>query len=531
MSSPASERVFADRLLNDWLSSVGLGIEYSRAQGNTLYFTDGDGQEVPVLDQVCGFGSLIFGHNNPEIIEHAKSVLDRQIPVYVQLSRQSHANDIAAALNAILRREVPGGDGDYSAIFANSGAEAVEICVKHAELERRARISRLMEDVSRRIEEAREAVAAGRATVSENPYAQVEQGDGAAETFERLVAEVERRNAELIARGPVHLALENAFHGKLVASVQLTQNPHWRTPFTSLASATRFLRADRPEAMKAAVEELRESLLDVQVDDGAVNVVERDFPVIGAFFVEPVQGANGMRPLTEAAAREIRAVCDAVGCPLIIDEIHSGLGRTGAFLASSHMGLRGDYYTLAKSIGGGIAKNAVALFHQDRFRPEFEVMHSSTFAKDGFSAAIALKVLDMLEAEGGRAYQVATERGERLTEMLLSVQADFPEVVAHVDGIGLMLALEFTDQTQAASEPVREKAGSGMLGYVIAGYVLREHRIRVLPVGPAGNSVRFEPSIHLTDEDIARTEAALRDVCTLLRDQDGHRLTPGSGAR
>ncbi|MGY5074649.1 aminotransferase class III-fold pyridoxal phosphate-dependent enzyme [Streptomyces griseus] len=151
------------------------------------------------------------------------------------------------------------------------------------------------------------------------------------------------------------------------------------------------------------------------MDDGVVRVVERDFPVIGAFFVEPVQGANGMRPLSDAAAREIRAVCDAVGCRLIVDEIHSGMGRTGAFLASSHRGLRGDYYTRAKSLGGGIAKDSMALFHQDRFRPESEVMYSSTFAKDGSSAAIAVKVLEMLEADDGRAYQVAAERGDRLT--------------------------------------------------------------------------------------------------------------------
>ncbi|MGW6464878.1 aspartate aminotransferase family protein [Streptomyces rubiginosohelvolus] len=526
MSSPAGGSAFADRVLNDWLNSVGLGIEYSRAEANTLYFVDEDGEEVPVLDHVCGFGSLIFGHHHPDITAHAKATLDQQIPVYVPLSRQSHANDIAAVLNAILRREIPGGDGDYAAIFANSGAEAVEICVKHAELERRARIAKLTEEIGRNAQEAREAVGAGRAAVAENPYIQLGRESGETERLEQLLAEAGRRNAELIAKGPVHLALENAFHGKLVASVQLTQNPHWRLPFTSLASSTRFLRADRPEAMKAAVEELRTSLLDVLVDDGVVTVVERDFPVIGAFFVEPVQGANGMRPLTEAAAREIRAVCDAVGCPLIVDEIHSGMGRTGAFFAGSHMGLRGDYYTLAKSIGGGIAKNAVALFHRDRFRPEFEVMHSSTFAKDGFSASIALKVLEMLEADDGRAYRVAAERGDRLKEVLTTVASDFPDVVDAVHGIGLMLALEFKDQTRAASEPLREKAASGMLGYCVAGLVLREHRIRVLPVGPAGNSVRFEPSIYLTDADIARTENALRDVCTILRAQDGDRLTP-----
>ncbi|SCE41594.1 Aminotransferase class-III [Streptomyces sp. Termitarium-T10T-6] len=201
MSSPAGGPVFADRVLNDWLSSVGLGIEYSRAEANTLYYVDEDGQEVPVLDHVCGFGSLIFGHNNPDIVAHAKAVLDRQVPVYVQLSHQSHANDIAAVLNAVLRREIPGGDGDYAAIFANSGAEAVEICVKHAELERRARVAKLTDETGRNAEEAREAVGAGRATVAENPYVQFDGASGESDRLERLLAEAGRRNAELIGRG------------------------------------------------------------------------------------------------------------------------------------------------------------------------------------------------------------------------------------------------------------------------------------------------------------------------------------------
>ncbi|MFE9664164.1 aminotransferase class III-fold pyridoxal phosphate-dependent enzyme [Streptomyces sp. NPDC005955] len=525
MGNPTDEHVFADRLLNGWLRSVGLDIAYTRAEGNTLYFVDEDGQEVAVLDHVCGFGSLIFGHNHRGITEYAKSVLDQQVPVFVQLSRQPRANDVAAVLNGILRRET-NEDHHYAAIFANSGAEAIEICLKHAELERQARVAQLIDDVGAHIEEARAEVRAGRATVAGNPYVPVGDGPDGSDALASLIAEIERRNARLMTKEPVHLALENAFHGKLVASVQLTQNPSWRTPFTSLASSTRFLRADQPDTMAKAVEDLRESLLDVVVDDGVVRVVERDFPVIGAFFVEPVQGANGMRPVTEAAARAIRALCDAVGCPLVVDEIHSGMGRTGAFLASSHMGLQGDYYALAKSIGGGVAKNSVALFRQDRFRPEFEVMHSSTFAKDGFSGAIALKVLEMLEADDGRAYEVAAERGNRLKDMLNSVKSDFPDVVDTVEGIGLMLALEFRDHSTVSSELMQEKARSGMLGYLIAAYVLREHRIRVLPIGPAGNSLRFEPSLFLTDEDVARTDSALRDVCTILRNQDAHRLTP-----
>jgi 5-hydroxydodecatetraenal 1-aminotransferase len=517
------EYAFADSLLNEWLSSVGLGVEYVRAEGNTLYYLNEGDQEVPILDHVCGFGSLIFGHNNPEIVAHAKSVLDAQVPVHAQLSRQSHANKIGAMLNAIIQRETQTSER-YVAIFANSGAEAIEICMKHAELERRERILGLTDEINTHIEEAREAIREDRGIIGNDPYAITRENNGSIENFENLITEIERRNSERLAKQPVFLALENAFHGKLVGSVQLTQNEQWRTPFAALASSARFLPVDQPEVLTKTIEDARESLLDIVVDEGVVKVIERDFPVIGAFFVEPVQGAANMKPVTVEFAHEIEKACEALGCPIVVDEVHSGMGRSGAFLASSHIGLRGDYYTLAKSIGGGIAKNAVVLIRRDRFHQKLEVIHSSTFAKDGFSGSIAIKVLDMLEADGGRAYRLAAERGDRLIAMLNSVRADFPDVIKDVCGIGLMLALEFQDQSNAASEIIREKARGGVLGFVIAGYILREHHIRVLPVGSSWNSVRFEPSIYLTDAEIERTESALRSLCTVLRDQDGQRL-------
>ncbi|WP_158889685.1 aspartate aminotransferase family protein [Amycolatopsis anabasis] len=523
MSASSLEPAFADSLLNEWLSGMGLGVEYVRAEGNTLYYLDENGQEVPVLDHACGFGSLIFGHHHPEIVAHAKSALDTQYPVHAQLSVQSHANRIATKLNEIIHRET-GTNEPYSAVFANSGAEAIEICMKHAELERQGRIAELTAEITAHLDEAREAVRAGSATVADDAIV-VASGRGAHD-FESLIAEIERRNAERLAQPPVYLTLEGAFHGKLVGSIQLTQNEQWRAPFTSLASSARFVPVDQPEVLAKIIEDERKSLYDVVVEAGVVRVVERDFPAVGAFFVEPIRGGAGMKPVTAEFAREIEKVCEALGCPLVVDEVQSGMGRSGAFLASSHMGLRGDYYTLAKSIGGGIAKNSVVLVRQDRFRPEFEVIHSSTFAKDGFSGAIALKVLDMLEADDGRAYRLAAERGERLIAMLNAVRADFPEVLKEVWGLGLMLAVELQDQSNAASEIIREKAQSGVLGFLIAGYILREHRIRVLPAGPGWNFVRFEPSIYLTDEDIERTEAALRSVCTVLRDGDGKRLVP-----
>ncbi|QOC95186.1 aminotransferase class III-fold pyridoxal phosphate-dependent enzyme [Micromonospora craniellae] len=521
MTVPAGERLYADHVLNGWLTSVGLGVEYTRAAGNTLYLNE-NGVEVPVLDHICGFGSLIFGHHDPEIVAFAKECLDRQVPVFAQLSVQSPTSEIAAKLNSIVRRET-GDERAYSAVFANTGAEAIEICLKHAELERQERISALVAEIEANIDKARAAVRAG--TVDRIEVTGPADGLPHDVTeFDALIAAVERRNAEVTAGRPVFLALTHAFHGKLAASVQLTHSPQWRAPFTALASTVRFLDPERPEAIRPAVNELRQILLDIELAGGVARMVARDFPAVGAFFVEPVQGANGMRPLSEHLVREIRAACDALGCPLVVDEIHSGMGRTGAFLASSHLGLRGDYYTLGKSLGGGITKASVALFSQDRFRPAFEVIHSSTFAKDGLSTAIAAKVLDMLEADDGLAYRTAAERGRRLRAMLDKVAADFPAVVTAVNGIGLMLGMEFADQARNGSEVIAEKARAGGLGHTLAGYVLRVHRVRLLPVGPSTNSVRFEPSIRLTDDEITQTEAALRDICSILRDQDGERL-------
>lgn len=515
MASPTVQPVYADSALNQWLTDMGLGVEYVRAEGDTLYHLAEDGTEIAVLDLVCGFGSLIFGHHHPEIVAHAKAVLDAGYPVHAQLSVQRHADRIGAALNRIVQRET-GSDDRYTVVFANTGAESIEICMKHAELERQARISAMHDEVSAHLALAREEVAAGRAVLADDlPFA--------ADGIDDVVREVERHNAGLRALPPVFLTLEGAFHGKLVGSVQLTQNAHWRTPFAALAPAARFLPAD-PELVAKSVADLREEAYDVVVRDGVARVVPRDFPVVGAIFAEPVRGGAGMRPVTRELAEEIGRLGAALGCPVVADEVQSGTGRTGAFLASSHMGLRADYYTLAKSIGGGIAKNSAVLIRQDRFQPGFEIIHSSTFAKDGFSGAIALKVLDMLEADDGAAYREAAALGERLTGVLTAVRDDFPEVVAGVNGIGLMLALEFHDQSGARSEVIRQHAEGGVLGYLLAGYLLREHRIRVLPAGPAWNSVRLEPSIYLTGDDIARVDAALRDLCGILRDHDGDRL-------
>ncbi|MFI5682172.1 aspartate aminotransferase family protein [Streptomyces cellulosae] len=495
--------------MQNLLALLGIDVEYVRGEGNTLYFLDEAGREVPVIDYAGGYGALVLGHNHPEVVATAESFLRSGNPVLAQASRQPAAGRVLARLNEIVRREF-GTTEPYYGVFSNSGAESVEVALKHAEFDRQLTVRGLLGEIAEHVERAREAVRSGAATLPDGPDVDVDA----------LVDRVTAANAVVAARPPVLLALEGSFHGKLVGSVQLTHNAAYRTPFASMAAQVRFVPFDQPEAIAKIAEEERAVLLDLRLEDGHVRVVERDFPVFGALFMEVIQGEGGIREVTAEQARTIRQACTAIGCPVVVDEIQSGMGRTGAFFASSPIGLQADYYTLAKGLGGGITKTALTLIRGQRFRPEFDLVHSSTFAKDGLSLAVTLKVLDVLEAEGGQAYRQAAERGDRLTRLLRSLVAAYPQVLKEVRGKGLMLGLEFRDLSDAAAPRLREAARADMFGYVVSAYLLRAHRIRTFPTASAVNTLRFEPSIYLTDEETAALEAALRDVCARLGDQD-----------
>ncbi|WP_367136899.1 aspartate aminotransferase family protein [Saccharothrix sp. HUAS TT1] len=507
MTAVHSERELAEPHLLGWLSSIGLDVEYVRAEGNTLYRRAEDGREVPVLDFAGGYGSLMLGHNHPAIVARARELLAAGTPIHAQFSRHPYANEVANRLNRIIRRELDD-DEAFSAIFANSGAEAVEAAIKHAELDRVLRAAELMADV-----EANLAALSGPIAASAHERVGSTPASGRA----GLLAAIARHNAEVTARPPVFLTLEGSFHGKLAGSVQLTHNADYRTPFAALAAQARFVPLDRPGAAKAVADEVRATVLDVVVEGGEARVVERDYPVVAAFLVEPIQGEGGIKVVSAELAGEIQQVCADLGAPVVVDEIQSGMGRSGAFLASSLVGLRGDYYALAKSLGGGVAKASVLLVRESRYRPDFELVHSSTFAKDAFSCHIAATVLDLLEADDGRAYRQAAELGGKLTAALRAVRSDYPDVVKDVRGRGLMLGLEFHSQVGAASPSIR--ANAGLLGYVIAGYLLQAHDIRTFPTASAVTTLRFEPSILLTDAEIGSLDAALRAVCEILRAQ------------
>lgn len=514
MNPVADKPELAEPYMFGWLESLGLGVEYTRSKKDSLYYRDAGGAEIEVLDLVGGYGSTILGHNNPEIIEYAKSLLDSDTPIHAQFSRHPYANDLAWTLNTIAHREF-GTDENYAVIFANSGAEANEVAIKHAEMDRVLKIGEVLAEVEAHIEAAIAAAASG-ATVDASPL----PGSDIAE----VVAALRATNAERAATPPVYLAPVGSFHGKLAGTIQLTQNPGYRTPFSAMAAQCRFVPLDQPDAVSAAIAAESRTLLDLAVDGDVIRVVERPLPVISAFVLEPIQGEAGIRVLDIDAIARLRELLDAADIPVIVDEVQSGMGRSGAFFAASHLGLRGDYITLAKSLGGGVAKAAVTLIRSSRYRSDFELVHTSTYAKDSFSTLIALRTVELLEADDGAAYRLAAQRGDKLLAMLRSLRDEFGDVVKEVRGKGLMLGLEFQDLSDSDSDILAEQASGGLIGYMFSGYLLREHNMRVFPTASATSTLRFEPSVHITDEEIARTEAGLRALITLIQAEDGKAL-------
>jgi len=290
-------------------------------------------------------------------------------------------------------------------------------------------------------------------------------------------------------------AVRGAFHGKTLGAIQATWNH--REPYEGHGPRVRFLDPDDPADWASAAAE---------IDD------------VTALMLEPIAGEGGIRPLPEAFVDWVRHTCRPAGVPVIADEIQSGMGRTGTFLASEAFGLDPDYVCLSKSLGGGLAKIGALLVKRSRFVEEFSLRHTSTFAEDEYASAIALEALRLLDRDDLLAR--CRERGEFLLDGLRRVQARFPDQVKDVRGQGLMVGFELRDRSDAKSYTLRALSRQDYLGYVAAAYFLHAHDIRVAPSLGDAQTLRIEPSAYVTEEALHRFIRATEDLCALLRAED-----------
>ena len=301
-------------------------------------------------------------------------------------------------------------------------------------------------------------------------------------------------------------AVRGAFHGKTVGSVQATWS--YRAAYAGWGPRVRFLDPDDPADWAAA---------EAEADD------------LAGALIEPVQGEGGVRPLPPAFAAWLARACRRRGVPLIVDEIQTGLGRTGTLLASRALGIEPDYLCLSKALGGGLVKIGALMIARERLVDDFTLAHTSTFAEDDRGCLLAAKALAILDRDDlpGR----CAVAGTALRERLEAVAACYPGQVEEVRGWGLMLGVQLRDHSDSPSNTLRMLSRQEYLGYVAASYLLNVQRVRVLPTLSEPLTLRIQPSAYIGEAEMDRAAAALEALCIALRAADVMHLTGFSVGR
>lgn len=514
---PAHYHAHARPEMGRLLKALGLDITYTRAEGDWMEF-QADGGVRRVVDLLGGYGAGLFGHHHPAIAQAAREALDDHAPIQAQASCRAWAGEVAHALSARIGATT---GATYVVTLTNTGAEAVEAALKHAELERHETAL----ETARRFRRRAQALTGEAGRHDQAAFLREVARElglpGGATTAEALEV-IARANEAAHATPPVYFALERAFHGKTTGASQVTYNPAYREPFARIGVKCEFLPAGDEAAWQRAIARATVRTWDVVSHDGRLDLVEKPWVNVSAILVEPLQGEGGIHLLSPDDAAKLRQIADTHGIPLIIDEIQSGMGRTGRFLASTWCGLRGDYYTFAKSLGGGLAKIGALAVDARRYRADFGVIHTSTFAEDDYSCRIAMRALALLDE--AHVPERCEALGDRWLADMQALVKRHPRVLTAARGRGLMLGLEFRPQADNPSNVIRMLSDHGYLGYAIAGYLLHEAGFRVAPTLSAATTIRLEPSAFIDAEHLVRFVDAVDRLCEILERGNAYRL-------
>lgn len=514
---------FVRPLTGHLLNCLRLDVEYVFAEGDTLEYIDERGRRVVVYDFLGGYGSLLFGHNHPQLVATATALLRAGRPFAAQASLRGYAAQLGRKLNDMLAACV---QRNFVTTLANSGAEAVEAALKHAQLAHQHKKQRLLDAAEMRLLKLQNSQATDRLPVARESARLLQELLGVkVRSFAEAVTAIRRLNQEQFLDSRAYFCcLVQSYHGKTSGAVNLTENSLYRSAFVSLGPQVVFVDRDDAADFRHQANTRRLSYYHIGLDAHGQAVVESHSVCnLAALFVEPIQGEGGIHVLGAEFLRQVRQVCDEHAVHLVFDEIQSGMGRTGHFLASQRSGAAADYYLLSKSLGGGLAKVASVSIDQHCFEEQFSLLHTSTFAEDDFSSAIALRSLQLLE-EDPSIMRTCAQVGDEIKAHLLALKDRFPEVVTDVRGEGLMLAIEFADQRHVESPGLRVLAFSEIIGFVYAGYLLHEHCIRVAPLLSNNNVLRFEPPACITRAARQQLYEALERLCVILRNGNFYEL-------
>jgi acetylornithine/N-succinyldiaminopimelate aminotransferase len=259
------------------------------------------------------------------------------------------------------------------------------------------------------------------------------------------------------------ITVEGAFHGRTLATIAAGGQQKYIEGFGPKVDGFDQVPFGDHEALRAAIG-----------------------PETAAILIEPIQGEGGVRPVPPQCLRGLRALCDAHGILLIMDEVQTGVGRTGKLFAHEWSGAAPDIMSAAKGIGGGFPLG-VCLATANAARGMTAGSHGTTFGGNPLAMAVGNAVLDVILAEGFLDH--VQRMGIILKQRLAALQDRHPTVIADIRGEGLMLGLKLhvlnTEFAAAA----------------------RDAHLLVIPAGD--NVVRLLPPLIITEADVAEAVTRL----------------------
>ena len=299
------------------------------------------------------------------------------------------------------------------------------------------------------------------------------------------------------------LYCEGAFHGLTCGALSLMDNAFWREGFGTLLPDTEAV----PFGDIAPVEE---------------KLRTRKF---AAFFVEPIQGEGGIRVPSPEYLRQVQALCRQYGTTFVLDEVQTGMFRTGKFLAAHSFGVEPDMVVLAKALSGGLVPVAAVLMTDEISEAVYSslrraIVHTSTYSDNGLAMRAGMATLDVLEDEdlGTRATHLGNLLRARLTESLEPY-----EMFKAAPGLGLISGIEFRVPSKLllrVSYEAFRAIHPGMFGQMLVMRMFRQQKILTQICGNNFMVLKSAPPLVASEAQIEEFVQALTTVV-----DDMHRST------
>jgi ornithine--oxo-acid transaminase len=294
------------------------------------------------------------------------------------------------------------------------------------------------------------------------------------------------------------LAAEHAFHGLTCGSLSLMSDAFWREGFGPLLPETTIVPFGSTEALEDELKSRR----------------------FAAFIVEPIQSEAGVRIPDQKYLRSAEALCRRYGTLFVLDEVQTGMYRTGTFLAAHQFGVDPDIVVLAKALSGGLVPVGAVLMSDDVCDSVYSSLprafvHTSTFSENSLAMRAALATLEVLEREalGPRAMKA----GGYLREQLTTALKEF-EIIKEVRGMGLLMGIEFQAPKQLRLRVPYEAFGAihgGMFGQILVMRLFRDFGFLTQVCGNNFMVLKVAPPLVANKEQMDAFVVAVRKVVEL----------------